>query len=298
MIRYFTILLLVCTVTSAHDVIGYLPSYRVNQASLKSLAHCTDVCYFGSTLGPDGSIHLANHAATHLGEIRKAISVPDRDRKCRLILCLGGWKNDKHFPAVTSSPLRRKQFSRSLEKLVIEYQLDGVDLDWEYPEDEAQWRNLGELLAAGKSAIRKRPFLWSIAVNPGHKVPVELASTLDRIHLMTYDSGPKHCAPQVAGEAVKSWKKLGFSADKLCIGAAFYGRKTDQPGDVKTYAEIFQKYGREAQTTPTAGGYFYDDPAAIKTKKQMVIQSGLRGIIVWEIGQDAPGDAALLPLLK
>ncbi|WP_435893572.1 glycoside hydrolase family 18 protein [Oceaniferula spumae] len=287
-------LILTQAVVMAHEVIGYLPEYRVSDQTLASMKHCTDVVYFGNTLAADGSITMSPVASKHLKTIKSRLQGTDT----RLILCLGGWKKDEHFPAVTSSEQSRVTFAETLAKFAKKYDIDGVDLDWEYPKNAQQWHDLGKLIAAGKKAMGARPFIWSVAVHPRHLIPNEVVKQLDRIHLMTYDAGKKHCDTTVAQTAIQEWKKRGVPANKLCIGVAFYGRKMENRNEVKTYAELFQIYGKAVQQSQTAGGFFYDNPRSCRIKKEMVTSHQLRGLIVWEIGQDARGEAALLPLLK
>lgn len=173
-----------------------------------------------------------------------------------------------------------------------------MDLDWEYPKNEQEWRQLGKLIETGKSAMGKRKFIWSVAVHASHHIPADVVELLDRIHLMTYDAGKKHCEPAISQTAIDEWKKRGVAAQKLCIGIAFYGRKMDNRNEIMTYANLHQRHGKTTETTQTAGGYYYDNPNSCKIKKEMVKNQQLRGMIVWEIGQDAKGKAALFPLLK
>lgn len=140
-LRIIVLLLLLGPSAFCHDVIGYLPEYRVNQQTLGTLKHCTDVVYFGSEIGADGNIVFPKNAATQLGQIRTSIQNQKRPNKTRLILCLGGWAKDKHFPAVTSSKEKRQRFADSLLKAVKTYHFDGVDLDWKYPKNDPQWRH-------------------------------------------------------------------------------------------------------------------------------------------------------------
>jgi chitinase len=284
----------ICAMASAHDLIGYLPNYRVSEQTLASMTGCTDLVYFGNTLGVDGTIALGPNADEHLKQIKAGL----KGRQTRLILCLGGWGMDEHFPTVTASEESRKRFGQALASFAETYEIDGVDLDWEYPKNEQEWNQLGQLIEAGKAAMKERKFVWSVAVNPLHHIPIDVVKQLDRIHLMTYDAGEKHCDPAVSEAAIAEWKKRGVPAGKLCIGAAFYGRKMANSSEVMTYAEIHKLHGKTAETTQTAGGYYYDNPVSCAAKRELVKTHQLRGLIVWEIGQDAEGDAALLPLLK
>jgi chitinase len=279
---------------SAHNLIGYLPNYRFSGQTLASMTECTDVVYFGNTLGADGTIALGPNADAHLRQIRAGL----KGRLTRLILCLGGWGMSEHFPAVTASEESRKRFGQSLASLTEAYEIDGVDLDWEYPRNEQEWNQLGQLIEAGKAAVKDRQLVWSVAVSPYHHIPVNVVKQLDRIHLMTYDAGERHCDPAIAEAAIAEWKRRGVPARKICIGVAFYGRKMNNLSEFMTYADIHRLYGTTAETTQTAGGYYYDNPLSCAVKRELVKTHQLRGLIVWEIGQDAEGDAALLPLLK
>ena len=287
-------LLALCATAFAHDLIGYLPSYRINEQTLKTISTCTDIVYFGNTLAANGTIALSPKADQQLKQIKNRL----KGKETRLILCLGGWGMDEHFPAVTASAESRLRFGKSLASFINIYEIDGVDLDWEYPKDEQEWQQLGALIEAGKVAMGNRKFIWSVAVHPRHHIPADVVKKLDRIHLMTYDNGQKHCDPAIAQAAIKEWEKTGVPADKLCIGVAFYGRNMTNTSEVMTYADLHKLYGKLAETTQTAGGYYYDNPVSCAVKKELVKKNHLRGMIVWEIGQDAEGDAALLPLLK
>jgi len=41
-------------------------------------------------------------------------------------------------------------------------------------------------------------------------------------------------------------------------------------------------------------GIYFNGPATIRQKTQQAIESGIGGVMIWEIGQDRPGENSLL----
>lgn len=148
-------------------------------------------------------------------------------------------------------------FAQSAAQLVAEQDLDGVDLDWEFPvsggrEGTAHRPGDGEnfvlLMAAVRAELDRlgEGYLLSAAVPPGRELmeyfrPTGLAGPADYLFLMGYDlHGPWD---SVAGfnapldppgeddprytdsvrEGVDLWLKAGVPADKLVLGMPLYG---------------------------------------------------------------------------
>lgn len=69
--------------------------------------------------------------------ITKLVSLKKTNPKLKIILSLGGWGGCKTCSAVFSTETGRKEFANSSLKLFKEYNVDGLDLDWEYPSIES-----------------------------------------------------------------------------------------------------------------------------------------------------------------
>lgn len=50
-----------------------------------------------------------------------------------VLLSIGGWNDSQHFPAIAADPAKRALFAHNCINLCSFYNLDGIDLDWEYP---------------------------------------------------------------------------------------------------------------------------------------------------------------------
>lgn len=51
----------------------------------------------------------------------------------KLLVCVGGNGRSRHFAAVTRDSAKRALFVTNLRAFVQQHQLDGVDVNWEYP---------------------------------------------------------------------------------------------------------------------------------------------------------------------
>lgn len=67
-------------------------------------------------------------------------------RHLKLMLSIGGWTYSPNFHPVVVDPSARKEFVRSSIKLLEDFGLDGLDIDYEYPSNDAQASGYTELL--------------------------------------------------------------------------------------------------------------------------------------------------------
>jgi GH18 family chitinase len=178
----------------------------------------------------------------------------------KVLISIGGWTLSTNFPKIVANDVSRQKFVDECRRLIKKYNVDGVDIDWEYPgyaehggspadkdlftklitDIRQNFDNLTletsktYLLTAafGASASNMENIDWA-AVTP----------KLNSINLMSYDfSGTwsaetGHNAPLYAPDdngsdgAVKRLMNVyNVPSSKICMGIAFYGRslKTKQ----------------------------------------------------------------------
>jgi chitinase len=131
-----------------------------------------------------------------------------QNRNLKVMLSIGGWtytNEKKHLDPVSASAAARAKFAASCVDFVKNYGFDGIDVDWEYPQDANQGQQFLALLQAVRSALdayadslaqdntdakAARPhFLMSIAAPAGKdnydNIPLgAVAATLDFVNLM------------------------------------------------------------------------------------------------------------------
>ncbi|KDE05595.1 hypothetical protein MVLG_04090 [Microbotryum lychnidis-dioicae p1A1 Lamole] len=238
----------------------------------------THILYAFAKIDSDGSVTLSdpwadeqihfdgddwNEPGNNLyGNLKQLYLLKKKNRHLKLLLSIGGWTYSPSFAEPCSTPYGRKKFVETSVKLLEDYGLDGLDIDWEYPKDDSQARDyvalLRELrLALDAHAQRKRlqqhqGYELSIAApcGPEHfeKLRIrEMDLYLSFWNLMAYDysgSWDTNVAHQAnlfnrdpqglsTDRALRHYTSQGVSVDKLVIGIPLYGRSfcnTDGPG--------------------------------------------------------------------
>lgn len=172
----------------------------------------------------------------------------------KFLLSIGGW-GAGGFSEAAFTEEGRKNFSKTAIDLVLEYGLDGLDLDWEYPsytvagiggckEDKQNFTLLLKQIREDLDQINK-DYMLTIAAGGGayYLKGVEMHEVikyLDYVQLMTYDlrggfqtltgHHTNLYAPELdlfaasTDEAVHDFMAAGVPAEKIVIGVAFYSR--------------------------------------------------------------------------
>lgn len=169
----------------------------------------------------------------------------------KIVLSVGGWTSGG-FSEMAMTEEGRQAFVDSAMKVLDQYHLDGIDIDWEYPCSSAAGiasspkdrENFTFLMQALRKAAGER--IVSIAAGAGayfvRDTEMDLvAEACDYVQLMTYDmrSGFDHQAGHHAAldasigdetgmtvrRTVELFKNAGVPKEKIVIGAAFYSRR-------------------------------------------------------------------------
>lgn len=147
----------------------YLPSYFFQLGFLSSepLSHIlyafanikpdTGEVYL-SDLWADQDIHYAgdswNDVGTNLyGNFKAIYNLKKNHRHLKVLLSIGGWTYSSSFNPVVINPALRATFVASSLKLLEDYGLDGLDVDYEYPANDAQAVGYVSLLAEMRQAL-------------------------------------------------------------------------------------------------------------------------------------------------
>jgi chitinase len=158
-------------------------------------------------------------------------------------------------------------FEESVMEFLTQYDLDGLDIDWEYPglpgagnpfraEDKQNFTLLAKELRErfdGRAKKTGRRLYLTVAMGAADEVIAHTAMRqvqkyVDTVNLMTYDyyeaaSDPTtgHHAPLFANpadpkkassdESVRAFEKAGVPAAKILLGVPFYGREWGEVPD-------------------------------------------------------------------
>jgi len=184
-----------------------------------------------------------------------------------VLLSVGGWLGSASFSDVSLTAESRRVFIDSATDLIHRYDLDGLDVDWEYPgmpgsghlfraEDKKNFtllmKELRERFDKETANTGRRLFL-TIAAGAfdeflSHTEMDKVARYLDTVNLMTYDSyeagsdaitgnhAPLYADPvdpkkSSADSTIQSFESAGVPAEKILLGVPFYGRVWGQVQD-------------------------------------------------------------------
>ena len=68
----------------------------------------------------------------HPERLRKIVALKKKNRQLKVLLSIGGWGSG-HFSEMAATDATRQAFSEDCRKIVDKFDLDGIDIDWEYP---------------------------------------------------------------------------------------------------------------------------------------------------------------------
>lgn len=207
------------------------------------------VIYAFVEINPDGTLNVPT--PSYLNQlVNLRVEKPD----LKVIAAIGGWGADG-FSDAALTPTSRYNFARQAQQLMNQYNLDGIDIDWEYPGSSAAGiksrpedkENFTLLLTALRDVLGEDA--WLSVAGTGDKAYInnsievsEVAPLLTYFNLMSYDftagetgdRGRKHQANLFDSELslpgysidamVRNLENAGMPSEKILLGVPFYGR--------------------------------------------------------------------------
>jgi chitinase len=227
-------------------------------------------------------------------------------RGVRVLISVGGWMdgNNPEFEAIAEDASLTAAFVNNLVSFVRVYNLDGVDMDWEFPEaDSAQ--NYANMMSRLSQAMREQGKLLTAAVHAGayfgRHIMDEVFGYVDFLYLMAYEGGhgSDHSPYEYAVESLNYWiDTRHLPSSKAVLGVPFYGRPLGT-----SYAELVaydpQASDRDVTNYPDPDNpanlvaVYYNGIPTMKRKTVLALERGA-GVMAWELSQDAVGKRSLL----
>jgi GH18 family chitinase len=228
----------------------------------------------------------------------RAVVAQAKKHDVKVLIAVGGWGWDKEFETLAADPAIREKLARRVAEFCATYQLDGVDIDWEYPNAGASAAHFAALAIAFRSALPAGALVTAAVLadaTDAEGISTDAVGHLDFINLMAYD-GPRtdHSSFAMAERSIATWLARGIEPEKLVLGVPFYAR----PGGA-IYRTLL------ANDPATASGdrilfkgveQNYNGPATIRRKTELALQLA-GGIMIWELSQDARGSDSLLRVI-
>ena len=271
--------------------VGYLPSWAGNVNSIQ-YGKLTHINYAFALPNANGTLQPLDNPS----KLSSLVSLGHANN-VKVSIAIGGWNdgNDSGFESLAASAGTRTAFVNNVLNLVSQYNLDGVDIDWEYPDPGASANNFTALMQQLGTALHGRGKLLTAAVVSGgttaNGVQPAVFGYVDWLNIMAYDGGSPHANYDWSVASVNAWKARGLPASKAVLGVPFYSR----PSYVTYAALVAMNPAFANQDCATVNGVqeCYNGLPTIRRKTQYMMANG-GGMMNWELSQDATGANSLV----
>lgn len=273
-------------------VVGYYAAWSGEPEDLQ-YDKLTQVNFSFAFPARDGSVRVA--------ESDKLMALVElaHEKKVKVFLAVGGWDigdgggNDQAFEVLAASEKSRKKFVSSILFLIKDYGLDGIDIDWEYPDNKETFLLTMQELYAALHAQNK---LVSVAVAGegihGDAISLESFQYMDYLNIMAYDGPTPHSSYDYAVKCLDYWSEKGCPKDKIILGLPFYGK---EPGT--DYKVLIQDNPAKASQLDEVEGIHYNGIPTIIKKVKLAQERGA-GVMIWELSQDVNNQYSLLKAIQ
>lgn len=251
--------------------------------------------------------------------LKQIVALKQQKPTLKVILSVGGWGSG-NFSEMAGSDEYRAAFAANCKKTMDEYNLDGIDIDWEYPTSNMaaissspeDTDNFTLLMRDLRAAMGDEGILTFATPTPGlYYNYADLVPYVSFVNLMGYDINqpPYHHAGLYRSEhtdrisieeSVNLHLEKGIPAEKLVLGLPFYGHVADGV-DLKDGARYSNLAVYEGPLTRmwddvAKAPYFanengelvvsYEDTVSIGYKCKFMKEKNLLGAMYWEYSGD------------
>ena len=282
---------------------------------------------------PQYMTHI-NYAFGHVNENFNGVKIDNEKRlkqivdlrkqkpELKVLLSIGGWGSGR-FSEMAANDEYRRAFAADCDRVVKEFALDGIDIDWEYPTSSManissspdDTENFTLLMQAIRAAIGNEKELTLATVASARYIDFKaILPFVDFVNIMAYDmaSAPKHhSALYSSGHsgditsdgAVTAHLKAGVPPSKLVMGMPFYGRGGDGYPSFQDYNKVgntdtqyTEKWDEVAQVPYLADKndtlvFGFENPRSLAIKCQYILDKDLLGGMYWDYsGDNEQGD--------
>ncbi|XVU29341.1 glycosyl hydrolase family 18 protein [Actinoplanes sp. CA-054009] len=268
--------------------VGYMPSWAGSVTSVQ-YSKLTHINYSFALPNANGTLQPIENTS----KLQQLVTLGHQNNT-KISLAIGGWNdgNDSAFESLAANSGTRTTFVNTVMSTVRQYNLDGVDIDWEYPDPGTSGNNYTALMQQLSTALHNEGKLLTAAVvsegNTANGVQPAVFGYVDWLNIMAYDGGSPHANYDWSIASANFWKNRGLPKAKTVLGVPFYSR----PGYL-TYAQLVAQDPANANRDCTASGECYNGLPTIRRKTQWALANA-GGIMNWELSQDATGSNSLV----
>ncbi len=268
----FLIVFISCTVPPTTDdviiddeglrmkIIGYVAGWTEPDIENIDATKLTHINYAFANVEDNRAVLQMPYDASHLSRLN---ALKEVNPELKILVSVGGWSWSGNFSDAALTTEYRQQFAQSIADMIREHNLDGIDIDWEYPgqigagnvyrpEDKQNFtlllrdvrRKLEKMSdEEGREGLDRYQLTIATGANEAYQENTEMDKAhkyLDFINIMAYDfhgswtpttghhtnlyESAEDPSGMSALKAVQHHLEAGIPVEKLVLGVAFYGR--------------------------------------------------------------------------
>jgi GH18 family chitinase len=288
-------------------IVAYFPSYRdpagVHASKYQLITH---LYYAFISPNADGSLQALPNPATFTSVIATA-----RANGVKVGISVAGAANLKLACANTGT---RTTLVNNLVNFVVTNNLDGLDMDWEFPRTtDGTDLTYSALMQQLSTALHAQNKYLSAAITAGvyagavrDAIRTEVFGYADFFNIMSYDGlgwdpaqPNQHASYNMAVASLDYWATTrAMPKEKVILGFPAYGRSNATSASA-TYKDLVAAGASTSSDSFTFNGfpYGYNGTATVTSKSTLARTRG-NGVMIWELFQDTNGPVSLLQSAK
>lgn len=290
-------------------VVAYVTSWTTVMPDPRVVTHINYA--FGHVNNSFNGVRIDNEE-----RLKQIVALKKQAPELKVLLSIGGWGSGR-FSEMAASDTLRKQFADDCRRIIDEFNLDGVDIDWEYPTQDMSGisaspndtENYTLLMRDIREAIGNIKLLTHATVASAEYMNHRaLDAYVDFTNVMAYDMGnpPFHHSALyrservkglTADDAIKAHLAAGVPRYKLVLGMPLYGRASPSFQRPKDLAKAHEMKGYRGHwdaaamvpfLTDSKGNmvFCYENQESLTVKCRYIVEQGLLGGMYWEYGDD------------
>lgn len=285
-------------IPSDFRVVGYFPSWSGDPESIQYRA-LTHICYAFAAPAMDGDILPVDnenklYRLMYLGHTQGV----------KILLSFGSWTDAsiKAYETIAADTKLTDFFVSRVLDIISRYNLDGIDIDWEFP-TKASSSDYANFIGAIARALHGQGKIVTMAVSAdnvhGQYFLDSAIADVDFVDIMAYDDGleeppgKNHSSYWFASSSLDYWlNDRSLPRTKAVLGVPFYGRSLVDRHSISYYR--IHKRDFASSATDSSGGFGYNGFNTIKAKSVNLGRYRCSGIMIWQLNQDANGADSLL----
>lgn len=250
---------------------------------------------------PTSTGGLTNYTSGNTDQLKRVVAAA-HSKGVKVTIAVGGWNNgdETAWKVMSASSTARTAFANNLAAFITAYNLDGANVDWEFPSNATESSNFTLLMTelAAKLHGLGKVLTVSVSSSYGSYYSDSVLNNVDLVRIMSYDKaccGSPHSTYDQAVSDLTYWKNRGVPKSKLVLGIPFYGRKTWT--EAMSYKDIVALDSsapfKDEKGYENVNSYYYNSIPTVESKTVLAAnQAG--GVMVWALDFDASGSNSLL----